>query len=120
MSESVLMEAQRHVHGARPQDYGTPFDNHGRTARLWSVYLGKDVTPEDVCMLNILQKVSRGINSITRDTLVDIAGYAANVEMVIDERERREAGLRILTAMAESAADSELAYDVPTDSLRRA
>jgi hypothetical protein len=91
MSETILQEAQRHVHGARNEDYGTPYDNHGRTAALWSVYLNRLVTPEDVCMLNILQKVSRGMNSITRDTLVDVAGYAANVEMVQAERERRAA-----------------------------
>jgi hypothetical protein len=89
MSESILQEAQRHVHGARNQDYGHPMDNHGRTAALWSAYLAQPVTPEDVCFLNILQKISRAQHSITRDSLVDIAGYAANVEMVEDERERR-------------------------------
>jgi hypothetical protein len=89
MSETILQEAQRHVHGARNEDYGHPLDNHSRTAGLWSTYLNRVVTPEDVCMLNILQKVSRGMNSITRDTLVDVAGYAANVEMVQAERERR-------------------------------
>jgi hypothetical protein len=88
--ETILQEAQRHVHGARNQDYGHPLDNHGRTAALWSTYLGQTITAEDVCMLNILQKISRGMNSITRDTLVDIAGYSANVEMVQDERERRQ------------------------------
>lgn len=90
MSETILEEAQRHVHGARNEDYGHPLDNHGRTAALWSTYLGRSITPEDVCFLNILQKISRGMNRVTRDTLVDVAGYAANVEMVQDERERRK------------------------------
>lgn len=88
-NESILQEAQRHVHGARNEDYGHPLDNHGRTAALWSTYLGIPVSAEQVCMLNILQKISRGMNRITRDTLVDIAGYSANVEMVQDERARR-------------------------------
>jgi hypothetical protein len=85
MPESILQEAQRIVHGARRQDYGHPFDNHSNTAALWSAYLEIPITPEQVCMLNILQKVSRSKQSITRDTLVDIAGFAANVELV-DER----------------------------------
>jgi hypothetical protein len=86
---TVLEEAQSVVHGPRGDDYGHPLDNHSRTAALWSTYLAREVTPEDVCMLNILQKVSRAMNSITRDTLVDVAGYAANIEMVQAERERR-------------------------------
>lgn len=89
---TILEEAQAAVHGARNEDYGHPLDNHGRTAALWSTYLGVPITAEQVCFLNILQKISRGMNRVTRDTIVDIAGYAANVEMVHDERERRNKG----------------------------
>jgi len=81
-TETVLDEAQRLVHGARRHDYGTPFENHSRTAALWSAYLQVSLSPEQVCFLNILQKISRSVTSVTRDTLVDIAGYAANVELV--------------------------------------
>lgn len=89
LSETVLEEANRIVNGARGADYGTPLDNHTRTAGLFAAYLGIPLTAEQVCFLNILQKISRGMNRVTRDTLVDIAGYAANVEMVQAERERR-------------------------------
>ena len=85
---TILDDAAAAVHGVRPNDYGHPLDNHTRTAGLWSTYLGRTVTPEQVCFLNILQKISRGQNRITRDTLVDIAGYAANVEMIQDERDQ--------------------------------
>jgi hypothetical protein len=88
---TVLQEADNIIHGPRGDDYGHPLDNHSRTAALWSTYLNRNVTPEDVCMLNILQKVSRGMNSLQRDTLVDVIGYAANIEMVQAERERRAA-----------------------------
>lgn len=91
LNPTILDEAHKAVHGARNEDYGHPLDNHGRTAAFFSAYLGIPITPEQVCFLNILQKVSRGMNSVTRDTLVDIAGYAANVEMVQQERERRGA-----------------------------
>lgn len=87
MPESILEEAVRAVHGARNDDYGSPLTNHSRTAAFWSAYLGIPISPEQVCMLNILQKVSRGMNRITRDTLVDISGYAANVEMIQAERD---------------------------------
>lgn len=97
MSENILQEALRVVHGARNEDYGHPLDNHTRTAEMWSTYLGVTVMPEDVCMLNILQKVSRGMNRITRDTLVDVAGYAANIEMVQQERKRRNDGGSVST-----------------------
>ena len=87
---SVLEEAQEIIHGARNQDYGPPLDNHGRTAAYWSTYLGVTISPEDVCFLNILQKISRaGTGRLTRDTLVDLCGYSGNIEMIQDERARR-------------------------------
>jgi hypothetical protein len=91
---NILEEAAKVVDGPRQADYGTPIENHKRTADLLTAYLkGKYgfvyvLTPEDVCFLNILQKVSRGINGLTRDTLVDIAGYARNIE-IIQDAERR-------------------------------
>lgn len=88
-SKTILDEAHLAVEGARGRDYGHPLDNHSRTAALWAVYLGRPVTPEDVCFLNMLQKIARCMNSVTRDGLVDLAGYARNVEMVQQERERR-------------------------------
>ena len=83
-------EAQRIVHGARNQDYGSPLDNHSRTAALWSAFMGVDFTAEQICALNILQKMSRwATGRLTRDTLVDLCGYSANVELIQDERARR-------------------------------
>lgn len=82
----VLSEASRVVDGNRRNDYGTPLENHARTARFWSAYLGKALLPEDVCMLNILQKISRGMHTVTHDTLVDIAGYARNIQIIKQEK----------------------------------
>lgn len=81
---TILTEATNIVDGARRQSYGTPQENHGRTAALWSAYLGgkREITARDVCMLNILQKVSRDRFAPKRDNLVDIAGYARNAELV--------------------------------------
>lgn len=82
--DTILNEAARIVDGARNQDYGTPAANHGRTAELWSVYLGLEISPRQVCMMNILQKISRDAFRAKRDNLVDIAGYARNAEMLGD------------------------------------
>lgn len=79
---NIFDEAKAIVDGPRKDEYGTPRENHQRTADLWSVYLGVKITPEQVCMLNILQKISRSMNKITHDSLVDIAGYARNIELI--------------------------------------
>lgn len=78
---SVLDEAAAIVDGARQEAYGKPSDNHGRTAAMWSAYLGIELDAEDVCMLNVLQKVSRQTHARRRDNLVDIAGYVRNAEL---------------------------------------
>ena len=80
--DTILDTAKRVTAQDRGLDYGHPSINHKRTANFWSTYLDRDITPEDVCMMNILQKVSRGMNTLTEDTLVDIAGYARNIEMI--------------------------------------
>lgn len=84
---NILTEADRLIHAERNKTYGHPLENHGRTAALWSAYLGVQITAEQVCYLNILQKVSRTASGVPhRDTDVDIAGYAGNVEMIQDKR----------------------------------
>lgn len=88
-NQSILDEAAAAVNGARNEDYGHPLDNHSRTAALWSTYVGVPLTAEQVCFMNILQKVSRSVHRPTRDTLVDIAGYAENIERTQAERTRR-------------------------------
>jgi len=80
-SKSVLLEAHAIVYGARQDRYGTPSDNHARTAALWSAYLGCPITARQVCVLNILQKVSRDAHTPGRDNAVDIAGYAECLEI---------------------------------------
>lgn len=95
--ETVLEEAARVVDGPRMQDYGHPLDNHSGTAAHWTTHLkqrgllveGAELTPEDVCWMNIYQKGSRDTNAPKRDNWTDTAGYARNIEKVVDERKRR-------------------------------
>jgi len=96
--KSILEEAQEIIHGDKNRDYGHPLDNHGLTAHMMMGYLQRRYgyqTPahfdaDDVCVFNVLQKVSRLANTPGhRDSLIDIAGYAGNIEMILDERKRR-------------------------------
>lgn len=102
MIKNILEEANSIVHGARATAYGHPYDNHGLTAEYWTVYLNArnshmglvgNLSAEDVCFLNILQKIARAQNGVdlNRDSIVDIAGYAANIEIIQEERKKRNA-----------------------------
>lgn len=96
--KSVLTEAEGIIHGARNADYGHPLDNHSTTAALMTAFLQRkygaavSLDADDVCIFNVLQKVSRLANTPGhRDSLVDIGGYVGCVEMIQDERKARAA-----------------------------
>lgn len=81
-NKTVLEEASQIVNGARQSDYGTPERNIGCIAKMWSSYLGVNISPRDVCSMMILLKVSREVNAPKRDNAVDIAGYAYLMDIV--------------------------------------
>ena len=88
-AETILDEAARITSGTRNKEYGEPKDNHKCTANLWNTYLTRkyaiydiEISERDVCILNILQKISRDANMEKRDNLVDICGWARNIEML--------------------------------------
>lgn len=83
---NVLEEANSLVHGDRQEAYGHPFHDFSRTAQLWSAILGQDVSPEQVALCMVAVKISRLCNSYKRDSIVDMAGYAATLQMVIEKR----------------------------------
>lgn len=91
MSETILQEAQRLVHGDRQADYGHPLDDFSKTALIWQVILGVPVTPEQVALCMVGVKISRECNKPKRDNRVDGCGYFATLDMVIEERKRRGA-----------------------------
>ena len=76
--KSVLEEAHETIYGDREQTYGDPGKNLRTIASMWSAYLDKDVTYQDVCNMMVLMKVARLKNTPNHhDSLVDIAGYTA-------------------------------------------
>ena len=87
--ESILEEAKRIVHGDRGENYGYPFEDFSRTAKIWSAILGINIEPEQVALCMIGVKISREVNRPKRDNIVDGAGYFETLDMVKNERFRR-------------------------------
>ena len=88
--QPIEQRARELVGGDRQEAYGHPSDNHTRTGILWNAYLdarkvggkGGPLGPQDVCWLNVLQKIAREINAEREDNLVDVIGYTLNVDLI--------------------------------------
>jgi hypothetical protein len=77
---TIAEEALAAVTGPRQRDYAHPKVNFQRIADLWSPVLGVKVTPEQVALCMIQVKVGRLMNRYTRDSVVDILGYALTLD----------------------------------------
>ena len=74
----ILEEAHRLTHGERDKNYGTPFENHLRIAKMWSVILEKEITPSQVALCMAAVKIARLIESPDHlDSFVDGCAYLA-------------------------------------------
>lgn len=70
----------------RGESYGDVRKNHQRIASLWSVVLGRDISPEQVVLCMTCVKVARLIQTPDHeDSWVDIAGYGACGAEVADK-----------------------------------
>ena len=87
---NILEEASRLVHGDRGQDYGHPIEYFTVAADMWAAILGVPVTAEQFGLCMCAMKIARQCTRPKIDNLVDLAGYAETVNMVIEERKRRE------------------------------
>ncbi|UDL16156.1 hypothetical protein SEA_PARLIAMENT_53 [Mycobacterium phage Parliament] len=91
MTESILEEAQRLIHGPRNKNYGHPRENFADISALFSAYLERPITDLDVANLMILVKVARVKGTgYHRDSYTDIAGYAGCAERIYEEDPRIE------------------------------
>lgn len=88
-AKTILDEVHGIVHGDRLEHYGEPAVNHARTARFWNAYVDSKqpgpLTAEDVCWLNVLQKIARDLEAPARDSLVDAIGYVYNLALIRGE-----------------------------------
>jgi hypothetical protein len=80
----ALDKVKELISGGRDLEYGSPEQSFTRIADYWSNYLGQQITAGDVAVMMILFKAARLSHSPGHiDSLIDIAGYAANgVEIV--------------------------------------
>jgi hypothetical protein len=81
-AESICAEADRAVSTAKRSLYGHPRENFAHTAKLWSAYKGVEFSLRDVAILMMLLKLSRAHHQVTRDTLVDVCGYAKTIAIL--------------------------------------
>jgi hypothetical protein len=74
----ALREAATIIAGDRDIQYGGPEENFTRIAKIWSVIVGVEISPEDVAMMMVGLKVARyaSKSGFQPDTWIDIAGYA--------------------------------------------
>ena len=74
----ALRVAASIIAGDRDVQYGGPEENFTRIAKIWSVIVGVEISPEDVAMMMVGLKVARyaSKSGFQPDTWIDIAGYA--------------------------------------------
>ena len=76
--KDFLNKAEELINGPRAKEYGPAKFNHERIATIWSVVLGRCITPEQVVACMIGLKLARLAEDSTKDdSWVDIIGYAA-------------------------------------------
>lgn len=80
--DSVLDIAKQITRGERRRDYDRAKPNHERIAASWNWYIGSRKDPSaplsamDAVHMMILLKMARACYTPTKDTYIDIAGYA--------------------------------------------
>lgn len=87
MKKNPLEKALELVNGDRQNDYGHPYINFKRIAKIWSVVLDTEVTVRQVALCMMGVKMARDVNKPTDDNFDDIAGYVLAGWMA-DEKEK--------------------------------
>jgi len=87
--DSILMQAENLVNGARRQDYGHPYHDYEAVGRIWGAILTRwldcpveDVPPRIACLMMQGVKISREAHEPKRDNRVDGAGYWGCVDLI--------------------------------------
>jgi len=75
--DQLLHKAEELINGDRAKEYGDAKKNFEDIAKLWSVVLGIEVTPQQMALCMIMVKAARLMKTDHEDSWIDIAGYAA-------------------------------------------
>ncbi len=81
---TILEEAQAVVED-RQAKYGSAREHWRLTTALINAYFGTDFAPADWGIIMIFDKLAREAHSHQRDNSVDVCGYVAGREQVLDE-----------------------------------
>ncbi|MCD8197819.1 MAG: DUF6378 domain-containing protein [Lachnospiraceae bacterium] len=86
----ILDAAKKCVCQDRNEQYGSPEDNFGKIAELWSAYRGELFLKRDVAMMMALVKIARIYAGESEDSYIDLAGYAACGGELASEEKKEE------------------------------
>ena len=89
--QSVLMDAYRIVHAERDPQYGPASEDFESLGVIWAALLTRwlrkngfrsipSIPPRVVGNMMIALKLNRDVHFPKRDNMIDVAGYAENVE----------------------------------------
>ena len=79
IDDALALKAIQAIMGPRAQTHGDAQETMERTAALWSAYLGRELSPAQVAVCNLLQKLARS-RHYDKDHYVDVIGYALIAE----------------------------------------
>lgn len=71
----ILVKALDIINGEKQKEYGDPAVMFPKIAQMWSAYLGREISSEDVAMMMTLLKIARQSYEHKADNLIDAAGY---------------------------------------------
>lgn len=84
-TKSILEEAIEILNGSRQCDYGDPVESFKRIAQLANLMSNSnDFTPVKCCIVLIATKLTRESHKHKRDNLVDLCGYGAIMNRIIE------------------------------------
>jgi hypothetical protein len=81
---NCLEKANEIINGERRESYGPVEESFKRMAVLFSLILKTEVTPHQYALCMIAMKLMREVNKHSPDNLIDIAGYTALAEKVVN------------------------------------
>jgi|TARA_B110000444_G_scaffold247548_1_gene270324 hypothetical protein len=89
----ILHKAGNLITGDRKRKHGDFIENHANIAKLWSGYLGSDVSALDVLTMMALLKVARTkAGDYDPDNYLDLIGYSAlagQLASIEDEKRKK-------------------------------
>ena len=90
-TKSILEEAIEIVNGSRKTDYGDPVESFKRIAQMANLMSNSnDFTPVKCCIVMIASKLTRESHKHKRDNLVDLCGYGAIMNRIIESETKEK------------------------------